>query len=82
MRRGVESTTLPPMAKFRITYRHSPGDAGPPPDEEVEAMMYLDEGDWIDFYATASVGNPGQHRNHVVLRVRASQVQRIEQVKS
>jgi hypothetical protein len=70
------------MEKFRITYRHSPGDAGPPPDEEVEAMMYLDTGDWIDFYDTATVSSPGQHRNRVVLRVRASQVQRIERVKS
>lgn len=69
------------MTKFRISYRGILGEVAPPPDEEVEAMMYLDVGDWIDFYSTGSVSTGAQHRTHVVLRVRAKDVQRIERVK-
>lgn len=68
------------MTKFRISYRRM-GDTGTTPtDEEVEALMYLDEGDWIDFYTVGTMGGSHQHRNQVVLRVRASDVRRIEQV--
>lgn len=70
------------MTKFRITYRRMGDTGAEPKDEEVEALMYLDEGDWIDFYKVGTMGGSHQHRNQVVLRVRASDVQRIEQVTS
>lgn len=64
------------MKKFRIKYRA--GMSGQPDEEEVEALCFEDNGDWIDFYSSAGGGSP--RSQHSVLRIRAHDVERIERV--
>lgn len=64
------------MSKFRITYRRHGGSAIPAP-EDVEALLFVDVGEWIDFFTAAD-----QRRNHLVLRVRAADVERVDRVAS
>ena len=60
------------MAKFKITYQAA-SNQHPETTEEVDAHYFADSGDWIDFREGA-----GTPRDNQVLRVRSSQVKRIE----
>lgn len=62
------------MTKFRISYKRQGGSPKPEP-EVIEALSFDDAGEWIDFYGTGSP-NP----QHLRLRVRASDVERIDRV--
>ena len=62
------------MAKFKITYQAA-SNQNPETTEEVDAHYFADAGDWIDFREGS-----GTPRDNQVLRVRSSQVKRIDRL--